>query len=51
MGVTVRAWSRTGVVEEMPTSYKDVVQMVEVLEAAGVTQRVARLKPFAVVKG
>jgi tRNA-splicing ligase RtcB (3'-phosphate/5'-hydroxy nucleic acid ligase) len=48
MGVTVRAQSRAGVAEEMPESYKEVV---EVLEAAQVTQRVARLKPFAVIKG
>jgi len=51
LGVTVRAQSRAGVAEEMPSSYKDVAQVVEVLEAAGVTQRVARLKPFAVIKG
>jgi tRNA-splicing ligase RtcB len=51
MGVTVRASSRTGVAEEMPVAYKDVAEVVEVLEAVGVTQRVARLKPFAVVKG
>jgi len=51
MGVTVRAETRAGVAEEMPASYKDVAEVVEVLEAAGVTQRVARLKPFAVIKG
>ena len=51
IGVTVRAQSRAGVAEEMPESYKDVADVVEVLEAAGVTQRVARLKPFAVIKG
>ncbi len=51
MGVTVRAQSRAGVAEEMPESYKDVAEVVEVLEAARVTQRVARLKPFAVIKG
>jgi len=51
MGVTVRAQTRAGVAEEMPESYKDVAEVVEVLEAARVTQRVARLKPFAVIKG
>jgi tRNA-splicing ligase RtcB len=51
MGVTVRAQSRAGVAEEMPESCKDVAEVVEVLEAARVTQRVARLKPFAVIKG
>jgi tRNA-splicing ligase RtcB len=51
MGVTVRAQSRAGLAEEMPESYKDVADVVEVLEAARVTQKVARLKPFLVIKG
>ncbi len=51
LGVTVRAQSRAGVAEEMPAAYKDVADVVEVMEAAGVTQKVARLKPFAVIKG
>jgi tRNA-splicing ligase RtcB (3'-phosphate/5'-hydroxy nucleic acid ligase) len=51
LGVTVRSQTRAGVAEEMPDSYKDVADVVQVLEAAHVTQRVARLKPFAVIKG
>jgi len=51
LGVTVRAQSRAGVAEEMPAAYKDVAEVVEVMEAAGVTRKVARLKPFAVIKG
>jgi len=51
LGVTVRARSRAGVAEEMPAAYKDVAEVVEVMEAAGVTRKVARLKPFAVIKG
>jgi tRNA-splicing ligase RtcB len=51
LGVIVRARSRSGVAEEMPAAYKDVAAVVEVMEAAGVTQKVARLKPFAVIKG
>ncbi|MGA7873310.1 MAG: RtcB family protein [Candidatus Binatus sp.] len=50
-GITVRAHSRSGIAEEMPYAYKDVAEVVEVMEAAGVTRRVARLKPFAVIKG
>ena len=50
-GVTVRAHSRGGVAEEMPEAYKDVAEVVEVMEAAGVTKRIARLKPMAVIKG
>ena len=51
LGVTVRARSRGGVAEEMPSAYKDVAEVAGVMEAAGVTRRVARLKPFAVIKG
>jgi tRNA-splicing ligase RtcB len=51
LGVTVRAHSRGGIAEEMPSAYKDVAEVVEVMEAAGVTKRVARLRPLAVIKG
>ena len=51
LGVTVRAHSRAGIAEEMPHAYKDVAEVVEVMEAARITRRVARLKPFAVIKG
>ena len=51
LGVTVRAHSRGGIAEEMPEAYKDVAEVVEVMEAAGVTRRVARLRPLAVIKG
>ncbi len=50
-GVTIRAQSRSGIAEEMPAAYKDVAEVVEVMEAAGVTKRVARLRPLAVIKG
>jgi tRNA-splicing ligase RtcB len=35
----------------MPEAYKDVSQVVDVMHAAGVTLKVARLKPVAVIKG
>jgi tRNA-splicing ligase RtcB len=50
-GVVVRCHSRATLAEEMPAAYKDVADVVEVMEAAGVSHRVARLKPFAVIKG
>jgi tRNA-splicing ligase RtcB (3'-phosphate/5'-hydroxy nucleic acid ligase) len=50
-GVVVRSRGRATVAEEMPAAYKDVAEVVEVMEAAGVSRKVARLKPFAVVKG
>jgi tRNA-splicing ligase RtcB len=50
-GVIVRAQSLGGVAEEMPWAYKDVADVVEVVDRAGLAQRVAKLKPLVVVKG
>jgi tRNA-splicing ligase RtcB len=50
-GVVIRARSLGGVAEEMPWAYKDVVDVVEVVDRAGLARRVARLRPLVVVKG
>jgi tRNA-splicing ligase RtcB len=50
-GVTIRYRGRAGLAEEMPMAYKDVADVVDVMEEAGVSDRVARLRPFAVIKG
>jgi tRNA-splicing ligase RtcB (3'-phosphate/5'-hydroxy nucleic acid ligase) len=50
-GVTIRYQGRATVAEEMPAAYKDVADVVGVMEAAGVSRKVARLKPFLVIKG
>jgi tRNA-splicing ligase RtcB (3'-phosphate/5'-hydroxy nucleic acid ligase) len=50
-GVTVRAASRRGLVEEAPFAYKDVDEVGRVCEKAGLARRVARLRPVGVVKG
>lgn len=50
-GITLRAASVAGVVEEMPEAYKDVTEVVGVVEGAGLARRVARLEPLVVVKG
>jgi tRNA-splicing ligase RtcB len=39
------------VAEEMPEAYKDVADVVEVVERAGLSRRVAKLRPLGVVKG
>jgi len=51
LGVFIRSPSRATVAEEMPDAYKDVADVVQVMEAAAVSRRVARLKPFVVIKG
>ena len=40
-----------GVAEEMPWAYKDVADVVEVVDRAGLARRVVKLKPLVVVKG
>jgi tRNA-splicing ligase RtcB len=50
-GVLVRSEGRATVAEEMPEAYKDVAEVVTSVEGAGLARRVARLVPFAVIKG
>jgi len=50
-GVVVLAHSRDGIIEEMPQAYKDVTEVVEVMERAGISDKVVRLKPIACIKG
>ena len=50
-GILVRAASRATVDEEIPEAYKDVARVVDVVDAAGIGRKVARLTPVAVVKG
>ncbi|EKD72024.1 MAG: hypothetical protein ACD_46C00030G0008 [uncultured bacterium] len=50
-GIYIRSHSMRGVAEEAPDSYKDVHQVVEATELAGLARRVAFLKPLACVKG
>jgi tRNA-splicing ligase RtcB len=50
-GVYARARGRTGLEEEQPDAYKNVIDVVDVLHAAAVSHRVARLRPVGVIKG
>jgi len=50
-GVLARATGRDALAEEMPEAYKDVQDVVDVVHRFGISTRVARLKPLAVVKG
>lgn len=50
-GVRVMASSNRTVTEEMPDAYKNVDEVVEAVEEAGLANRVARLKPSLVIKG
>ena len=46
-----RVISRDVVAEEMPAAYKDVDMVAEACECAGISRRVARMRPLAVMKG
>ncbi len=50
-GITVRAGSLSGLAEEASESYKDVNDVVNVVQGAGISKKVARTKPIAVIKG
>jgi tRNA-splicing ligase RtcB len=45
------AASRATLAEEIPEAYKDVSDVVDTITGAGIATAVARLKPFALVKG
>ena len=49
--ISVRTASYRGLAEEAPFAYKDVNEVVDVCHQAGLSLKVARLKPLAVVKG
>jgi tRNA-splicing ligase RtcB len=40
-----------GLAEEAPQAYKDVEEVVQVVADAGIAQKVARVRPIAVIKG
>ena len=50
-GVFVMARGKTSLAEEMPEAYKDVDRVVEVAHNAGISKKVARLRPMGVMKG
>jgi len=50
-GITIRAGSMAGLAEEAPAAYKDVDEVVETVTRAGITAKVAQLKPLVVIKG
>lgn len=50
-GIEVRASSGATVAEEVPEAYKDVADVVGVVDRAGIGRKVARLRPLGVLKG
>lgn len=50
-GVVARYQGAATMAEEMPHAYKDVADVVETMEQAGISKRVARFRPVGVIKG
>ncbi len=51
LGIIVKARGHKGLAEEQPAAYKDVDQVVDVVDRAGISKKVARLRPVGVIKG
>ena len=50
-GILVKCRSLRGIAEEAPLAYKDVDDVVNVVHNAGLSKKVAKLVPLAVIKG
>jgi tRNA-splicing ligase RtcB len=50
-GIIVRYTGRSTLAEEMSEAYKDISNVVDVVHNAGLSKKVARLRPLGVIKG
>jgi tRNA-splicing ligase RtcB len=50
-GIVVMASSRGTLAEEMPEAYKSLEEVVNVVDRAGLSRKVARLRPLGCIKG
>ncbi|HDP99634.1 MAG TPA: RtcB family protein [bacterium] len=50
-GIFIMATSMATINEEMPEAYKNVSDVVDAVVGAGISKKVARLKPLGVIKG
>jgi tRNA-splicing ligase RtcB len=50
-GIIVRWTGRATLAEEMPEAYKDISDVVNVVHGAGLSRKVAKLRPLVVIKG
>ncbi|RKZ25426.1 RNA-splicing ligase RtcB, partial [bacterium] len=50
-GIYIRWVGRNTLFEEAPEAYKDISDVVEAVEGAGISKKVARMIPVGVVKG
>jgi tRNA-splicing ligase RtcB len=50
-GIYVKSSGRETLAEEAPEAYKDVNDVVRIVEGAGISKRVAKMRPIGVIKG
>jgi tRNA-splicing ligase RtcB len=50
-GVIARAQSHKGLAEEQSAAYKNVDDVVDIVDRAGLSRKVARMRPIGVIKG
>jgi len=50
-GIEVESGSLKSLAEEAPEAYKDIEEVVKVVDEIGISKKVARLKPLIVIKG
>lgn len=50
-GIYVRWQGRNTLNEEAPEAYKNIADVVEAVDGAGISKRVARMRPIGVIKG
>ena len=50
-GIEVKAGSWESLAEEAPEAYKDIEEVVRVVDELGISKKIARLKPMVVIKG
>ena len=50
-GILIKARSRATLAEEISAAYKDVSEVVDVMDKSGISKKVARMRPLGVIKG
>ncbi|MFC1502102.1 RtcB family protein [bacterium] len=50
-GIIVQSRSRKTLFEEVPEAYKDINRVVDIVHGAGLSHKVAKMRPLGVVKG
>lgn len=50
-GISIRVASPKLITEEAPESYKNVCDIIETCQEAGISEKVVKLRPIAVIKG